>query len=214
MLLVFILVIEDGKELASSFPQEINNISFDDKYLKLSGGTMTGDLILNGAPTADNQAATKAYVDNNSGAIQELYELGSCSPTNWNNTDYEVTYDRPPVSIIDKVKFLKLEFDVADWGGKTAITLAVEIGSNTTCLKMIIDKYLVTQTHFEALLPISTLLSSIPTIQWSTSSISWAQFYWYNDNATGSRGTQTATVNVTSSGSGSGTGTFRLSLWG
>lgn len=25
---------------------------------------MTGDLILNGVPTADNQAATKAYVDN------------------------------------------------------------------------------------------------------------------------------------------------------
>ena len=31
--------------------------------LPKSGGTMTGDLILNGAPTADNQAATKAYVD-------------------------------------------------------------------------------------------------------------------------------------------------------
>lgn len=53
-----------GKLLANNFPQEINNISFDDKYLKLSGGTMTGDLILNGVPTADNQAATKAYVDN------------------------------------------------------------------------------------------------------------------------------------------------------
>lgn len=36
----------------------------DARYLQLSGGTMTGDLILNGAPTADNQAATKAYVDN------------------------------------------------------------------------------------------------------------------------------------------------------
>lgn len=36
----------------------------DARYLQLSGGTMTGYLILNGAPTADNQAATKAYVDN------------------------------------------------------------------------------------------------------------------------------------------------------
>lgn len=32
-----------------------------------SGGTMTGPLILNGAPTEDNQAATKAYVDSNGG---------------------------------------------------------------------------------------------------------------------------------------------------
>lgn len=31
--------------------------------LPKSGGTMTGNLILNGAPTSDNQAATKAYVD-------------------------------------------------------------------------------------------------------------------------------------------------------
>lgn len=36
----------------------------DARYLQLSGGTMTGNLILNGAPTADNQAATKEYVDN------------------------------------------------------------------------------------------------------------------------------------------------------
>ena len=36
----------------------------DARYLQLSGGTMAGDLILNGAPTEDNQAATKAYVDN------------------------------------------------------------------------------------------------------------------------------------------------------
>ena len=36
----------------------------DARYLQLSGGAMTGDLILNGAPTANNQAATKEYVDN------------------------------------------------------------------------------------------------------------------------------------------------------
>ena len=34
-----------------------------DLALPIGGGTMAGDLILNGAPTADNQAATKAYVD-------------------------------------------------------------------------------------------------------------------------------------------------------
>ncbi len=148
------------------------------------------------------------------GGIQELYSLGSKAPTNWNNTDYEITFDDPPISIIDKVKFLKLEFDVSDWGEKTAATIAVKIGSATTCLKMIVDKYLVTQTHFEALLPISLLLVSIPTIHWSTSTVSWAQFYWYNGGTTGTRGKHTATVNVTSSGSGSITGTISLSLWG
>lgn len=34
-----------------------------DNYLPLSGGNMTGDLILNGSPETDNQAATKEYVD-------------------------------------------------------------------------------------------------------------------------------------------------------
>ena len=59
---------------ASQFPAKIQGISVgisqdeaDARYLQLSGGTMTGDLILNGSPTADNQAATKQYVDNNSG---------------------------------------------------------------------------------------------------------------------------------------------------
>ena len=35
--------------------------------LPKNGGTMTGNLILNGAPTSDLQAATKKYVDDNSG---------------------------------------------------------------------------------------------------------------------------------------------------
>ena len=35
----------------------------DSDYLKLSGGTLTGDLILNGDPTSDNVAANKKYVD-------------------------------------------------------------------------------------------------------------------------------------------------------
>ena len=59
---------------ASQFPAKIQGISVgisqdeaDARYLQLSGGTMTGDLILNGAPTADNQAATKAYVDSKAG---------------------------------------------------------------------------------------------------------------------------------------------------
>ena len=45
-----------------------------DAALPKSGGTMTGDLILNGAPTADNQAATKAYVDGKGGGSVTLAE--------------------------------------------------------------------------------------------------------------------------------------------
>jgi len=38
--------------------------TYDLRYLKLSGGTMTGNLILNGDPTTNLQAATKQYIDN------------------------------------------------------------------------------------------------------------------------------------------------------
>ena len=37
--------------------------------MPLSGGTMTGLLTLSGAPTANLHAATKQYVDDNTGAI-------------------------------------------------------------------------------------------------------------------------------------------------
>lgn len=38
-------------------------------YLALTGGTLTGDLTLNGAPTTNNMAATKKYVDDEIAAI-------------------------------------------------------------------------------------------------------------------------------------------------
>ena len=47
---------------------EVNNVnSIAEGALSKSGGTMTGNLILNAAPTSDLQAATKKYVDDNSG---------------------------------------------------------------------------------------------------------------------------------------------------
>ena len=59
---------------ASQFPAKIQGISVgisqdeaDARYLQLSGGAMTGPLVLSGAPTANNQAATKAYVDSKAG---------------------------------------------------------------------------------------------------------------------------------------------------
>ena len=59
-----------------STPRAINGINFDgtapititdDTKLPLAGGTMTGALVLSGAPSADLQAATKLYVDNKFG---------------------------------------------------------------------------------------------------------------------------------------------------
>ena len=47
---------------------EVNNVKTTaEGALPKSGGTMTGNLILNAAPTSDLQAATKKYVDDNSG---------------------------------------------------------------------------------------------------------------------------------------------------
>ena len=42
---------------------DITSGAIDLPYLKLSGGTMNGNLYLNGSPTSDTQAATKKYVD-------------------------------------------------------------------------------------------------------------------------------------------------------
>jgi len=44
-------------------------------YLPLAGGTLTGDLILDGAPTADLQAATKKYVDDEIADIPAATDL-------------------------------------------------------------------------------------------------------------------------------------------
>ena len=51
----------DGTEWADN--PGMTQAAADARYLQLSGGTMTGALTLNGNPSADNQAANKAYVD-------------------------------------------------------------------------------------------------------------------------------------------------------
>lgn len=89
---------------ASQFPAKIQGISVgisqdeaDARYLQLSGGTMTGGLILNGAPTADNQAATKAYVDSKGGATlihQETINI----PSGSSNKNYQM-----PVSALSAI---------------------------------------------------------------------------------------------------------------
>ena len=52
---------ESGPEWADN--PGMTQAAADARYLQLSGGTMTGALTLNGNPSADNQAANKAYVD-------------------------------------------------------------------------------------------------------------------------------------------------------
>lgn len=61
-----------------------------DAALPKAGGTMTGDLILNGAPTVDNQAATKAYVDGKAGGMQ-LVGTDTRSFSGITAADYNVT---------------------------------------------------------------------------------------------------------------------------
>lgn len=58
-----------------------------DNALPIGGGTMTGNLILNGAPTADNQAATKAYVDTHIPTTPQKSEL-TVKITDWIGVAY------------------------------------------------------------------------------------------------------------------------------
>ena len=45
----------------------LDQTAADARYLRLAGGTMTGPLVLQGAPTQDLHPATKKYVDDNAG---------------------------------------------------------------------------------------------------------------------------------------------------
>lgn len=56
-------IAQQAQETAESAQTAVNNA------LPKSGGTMTGPLILSGAPTQNNQAATKAYVDSIGGGL-------------------------------------------------------------------------------------------------------------------------------------------------
>ena len=59
----------------------------DARYLQLSGGTMTGALTLNGNPSADNQAANKAYVDSK----DPKYVSVTLSASGWASNSQTVT---------------------------------------------------------------------------------------------------------------------------
>lgn len=73
---------------------------------------MTGDLILNGAPTADNQAATKAYVDSKSGGEMLLLEapITGYASRYWYSANITI-----PASITD-YNFIRLELAISATG--------------------------------------------------------------------------------------------------
>lgn len=58
-------------------------VSPDDRYVNKSGDTMTGPLVLSGAPTADLQASTKKYVDDSISSLPSdlntTYDFGAAT---------------------------------------------------------------------------------------------------------------------------------------
>lgn len=60
--------------------------------LQTSGGTMTGPLVLNGDPTENLQAATKQYVDNNSGPYTMSLSLANETYFFKNGTSMQATF--------------------------------------------------------------------------------------------------------------------------
>ena len=86
-----------GKWISSELLKS-NNEDIASAYLKLAGGTMLGDLLLNADPTSALQAATKQYVDNNYIKMQVLKRAGqSQSATSGGVT---VTFDFEPKFVI------------------------------------------------------------------------------------------------------------------
>jgi microcystin-dependent protein len=65
----FVRVDPDGITQAAADLRYLQITAAASTYLALSGGTLTGDLTLTGAPTTNNMAATKKYVDDEIAAI-------------------------------------------------------------------------------------------------------------------------------------------------
>ena len=78
----------EGNAEAQDAPESgMTQTEADGRYLQLSGGTMTGALTLNGNPTADNQAANKAYVDSKA----PKYVSVTLSASGWASNSQTVT---------------------------------------------------------------------------------------------------------------------------
>lgn len=83
--------IGDGVEVAEdgtiSVTPGLTQEQADDRYLQLSGGTLTGALTLNGEPTEDLQAAPKQYVD----ALKPLARTITLTTSGWSSNTQTVT---------------------------------------------------------------------------------------------------------------------------
>ena len=78
---------ETGTQWADKPASGMSQSEADARYLQLSGGTMTGALTLNGNPSADNQAANKAYVDSK----DPKYVSVTLSASGWSSNTQTVT---------------------------------------------------------------------------------------------------------------------------
>ena len=83
--------IGDGVEVAEdgtiSVTPGLTQEQADARYLQLTGGSLTGALTLNGNPSADNQAANKAYVDSKA----PTYQVIALSSSAWASNSQTVT---------------------------------------------------------------------------------------------------------------------------
>jgi len=90
---------------ATSGEDAINLSTLDTNFLRKSGGTMTGSLILKGAPAQDLEAATKKYVDDNSGGGG-----GTMDHSQLNNRDMA---DQHPIAAISNLTEIITNIDTA-----------------------------------------------------------------------------------------------------
>lgn len=92
-------------------------------YLKLSGGSLTGDLILNGDPIDSFQAATKQYVDKMSGFDVKEFSF-SFTASNQSLT-VDLTEDE-----INKCSFMLLDLDFSYNASYTDRPIALRFNDN------------------------------------------------------------------------------------
>ena len=88
------------QEAASALEKATDAQTKANGALQKSGGTMTGNLILNAAPTSDLQAATKKYVDDHSGGgVSKEYvdtQVGTRLPLNGGTMTGSLTLSGAP----------------------------------------------------------------------------------------------------------------------
>lgn len=120
-----------------------------DKYLPLSGGTMTGNLILNKSPTQNMQAATKKYVDESISKFDD----GWINITNdWEAINVSGSFYRE-YSISSNIaysttKLFKIEYAGSSMNGQTVYFQPETSVNHTTTLKFLDNSWFQAGTEF------------------------------------------------------------------